>query len=248
MPPFIVGNWKMNPATRAEACALAKAVCDGAGDGADLLICPPFTALGAVAEVLRGSRVLLGAQDCHAAPAGPHTGDISPAMLADLGVTHVILGHSERRATHAETDDMVRHKARAALDAGLIPIVCVGETADQRASGRETEIVGWQLEGSLPPHFDGLVAYEPIWAIGTGRTPSRDEVATMHAFITEELIRQFPAMRRRQILYGGSVNAANAGTILALPHVAGALVGGASLLARSFLQIGQALALHQATR
>jgi triosephosphate isomerase len=238
---LIAGNWKMNPATVGEATALAKAVAAGAAGGCDLLVCPTFTALAAVGQALAGSAVRLGAQDCSAEAVGAHTGDIATAMLTDLGVTHVILGHSERRADHAETDEAVRRKTVAALAAGLVPIVCVGETRDQRASGRETEIVGWQLEGSLPQNFAGVIAYEPIWAIGTGRTPTEAEVATMHAFIFEELTRQFSGRAAGwPILYGGSVKPGNAAGLLALPHVGGALVGGCSLQAAEFLSIAAA--------
>jgi triosephosphate isomerase len=169
---------------------------------------------------------------------GAFTGDISPAMLRDIGASHVILGHSERRAGHGEIDEIVREKTVAALAAGLTPIVCVGETEEQRQSGQETEVVGWQIERSLPKGFSGILAYEPIWAIGTGRTPKDDEVAAMHLFIREELVRQFGEPGRAvQILYGGSVKPSNAASLLALPEVGGALVGGASLKAEDFLGI-----------
>jgi triosephosphate isomerase len=239
---LIAGNWKMNPTTLEQARALAQAIREGAAPGPDLLVCPPFTALAAVAEILRGSSVAVGGQNCHAEPSGAHTGDISAGMLRDLGASHVILGHSERRANHAETDETIRQKAVAAMASGLVPIVCVGETEDQRLSGRETEIVGWQLEGSLPKDFAGVVAYEPVWAIGTGRTPTEAEVATMHAFIFEELSRQFGAKADAwPILYGGSVKPGNAKSLMAIPHVNGALVGGASLVAAEFLAIAGAL-------
>ena len=242
MRHLIAGNWKMNPATRGQARALAQAVHDGAaGLGCDLLVCPPFTAVAEAAAVFGGSPVKLGAQDCSPDASGAHTGDISAAMLRDCGATHVILGHSERRGDHGQTDDLIRRKTLAAMEAGLIPVVCVGETEDQRHSGRETEIVGWQLEGSLPKSFAGVIAYEPVWAIGTGRTPTLADVATMHAFIFEELIRQFGAPAATwPILYGGSVKPGNAPALLAIPHVRGALVGGASLDAAEFLAIARA--------
>ena len=250
MRQLIAGNWKMYGSC-ASAVALAQGVAAGAGDAAcDLLVCPPFPHLSAVAAVLRDTPVALGGQDCHQAPQGAHTGDIAAPMLRDVGATHVILGHSERRQNHGEIDEVVREKTEAALRAGLTPIVCVGETDEQRRSGQETEIVGWQLAGSLPQGFVAArgadaggcaVAYEPCWAIGTGRTPTLDEVAAMHAFIREELIRQFGAPGHGiRILYGGSVKPGNARELLAVPHVGGALVGGASLNAADFLAIAAA--------
>jgi triosephosphate isomerase len=162
-------------------------------------------------------------------------------MLHDAGATWVILGHSERRQNHDETDELVREKTLAALAAGLMPIVCVGETADQRTGGQETEVVGWQLAGSLPKPFTGVVAYEPVWAIGTGRTATEQDVAIMHAFIRDELVRQFgDSGHDIRILYGGSVKSANAASLLAVPNVGGALVGGASLDPREFLAIARA--------
>ena len=239
MPQLIAGNWKMNTTT-AEAAALAQAIRGGA-PGCDLLVCPPATQLVAVAALLAGSPVAVGGQDCHWDAAGAHTGDISAPMLRDAGASWVILGHSERRANHAETDETVREKAVAAAAAGLMPIVCVGETDEQRSSGRETEVVGWQLAGSLPEGFAGVVAYEPIWAIGAGKSATEEDVATMHAFIRAELLRQFPATGgAMRILYGGSVKPSNAAELMALPHVGGALVGGASLQAADFLAIAAA--------
>ncbi len=236
MAKLIAGNWKMNPPNLEAATRLAAAVRSGAGGvGAKLLICPPFTALAGVGAALRGSEVLLGGQDCHARAYGAHTGDIAPEMLRDLGVSHVILGHSERRADHGETDAVVQAKVRAASAAGLTPLVCVGETEDERRDGQQHDIVGRQLHYSLPDGFGGIVAYEPIWAIGTGRTPTETDVAAMHLFIHAELRARFSATV--PILYGGSVKPANAAALLALPHVDGALVGGASLDAADFLAI-----------
>jgi triosephosphate isomerase len=222
--------------------ALAKGVVAGAqGIAADLVVCPTALHVAAVAEALRGSAVGVGGQDCHQARQGAHTGDIAAPMLRDAGARWVILGHSERRQDHGETDELVREKTLAAVEAGLTPIVCVGETADQRSGGQETEIVGWQLAGSLPKPFTGVVAYEPIWAIGTGKTATDEDVATMHAFIREELVRQFgDAGQTIRILYGGSVKPANAAALLAVPNVGGALVGGASLKADEFLAIARA--------
>ncbi len=246
MRQLIAGNWKMN-GLAGPARELAEAVRAGTGQagggslGCDLVVCPPATVLAAVAQALAGSGIGVGGQDCNAEPSGAHTGDIAPAMLTDAGASWVILGHSERRADHGETDDMVRNKVLAAVAAGLTPIVCVGETEEQRNSGRETEVVGWQLAGSLPKDFAGVIAYEPIWAIGTGRTPGEGDVATMHAFIREELRREFGARGESlRILYGGSVKAANAAALLALAEVGGALVGGASLNAAEFLGIARA--------
>jgi triosephosphate isomerase len=241
MPQLIAGNWKMN-CLSAEATALAEAVAAGAGGiGAELLVCPTALHLAAVAKVLAGSVVAVGGQNCHQDKHGAHTGDISAPMLRDAGASWVILGHSERRENHGETDELVREKTLSAVEAGLTPIVCVGETADQRSGGQETEVVGWQLAGSLPKPFTGVVAYEPLWAIGTGKTATEQDVAAMHAFIREELVRQFgDAGHLVRILYGGSVKASNAAALLAVPNVGGALVGGASLKADEFLAIARA--------
>jgi len=241
MPQLIAGNWKMN-CLAAEAVALAEGVAAGAqGLAAELLVCPTALHVAAVARALQGTPVAVGGQDCHQSKQGAHTGDIAGQMLRDAGATWVILGHSERRQNHDETDELVREKTLAAVEAGLTPIVCVGENADQRAGGQETEVVGWQLAGSLPKPFAGVVAYEPIWAIGTGNTATEEDVAIMHAFIREELVRQFgDAGQAIRILYGGSVKAANAGSLLAVPNVGGALVGGASLVAEEFLAIARA--------
>ncbi|HBK09230.1 MAG TPA: triose-phosphate isomerase, partial [Acetobacteraceae bacterium] len=166
MPQLIAGNWKMH-CLAADAVALARGVANGARDiAAELLVCPTALHVAAVAAALKGSNVAVGGQDCHEARQGAHTGDIAAPMLRDAGASWVILGHSERRQNHGETDELVREKCLAAVDAGLMPIVCVGETADQRSGGQETEVVGWQIAGSLPKPFNGVVAYEPVWAIG----------------------------------------------------------------------------------
>jgi triosephosphate isomerase len=241
MRQLIAGNWKMNQ-LRAPATELATAIRAGAqGLAGDLLVCPPFTVIEPVARALAGSPVAIGGQDCHTAQSGAHTGDISAAMLRDAGATWVILGHSERRHNHGETDELIREKVLAATEAGLTPIVCVGETEDHRTGGQETEVVGWQIAGSLPKPFSGVIAYEPVWAIGTGKTATENDVATMHAFIREELVRQFgnPGQDIR-ILYGGSMRPSNAASLLAVPHVGGGLIGGAALKAEDFLAIAQA--------
>jgi triosephosphate isomerase len=240
---LIAGNWKMNMLSQG-ARALAGAVRDGAqalSDRADLVICPPATALALVAAELAGSAVGVGGQDCHVKAEGAHTGDISAAMLKDAGARYVIVGHSERRADHGETDAIVCAKAQMAITWGLRPIVCVGETLVQRESGIAQAVVEEQVFNAIPSGFDaagGIVAYEPVWAIGTGRTATEQEIAEMHSFIRALLRnRQMGAV---PILYGGSVKPANAAAILAVPEVGGALVGGASLVAADFLAIAAA--------
>jgi triosephosphate isomerase len=240
---LIVGNWKMNGLSET-ARALARAVRDGAGTVADracLVLCPPATVLALVAAELNGSSIRAGGQDCHHKAEGPHTGDISAAMLKDAGASFVILGHSERRADHGETDAIVAAKARMALRFQLRPIVCIGETLAERDRGAAEAVVETQLLGSLPEGFaeaQGIVAYEPVWAIGTGRTPTRDEIGAMHRHIRRLLAER--EMAAVPILYGGSVKPANAAEILAVPEVGGVLVGGASLIARDFLAIAAA--------
>ena len=239
--PLIAGNWKMH-GNLAEALALARAVRDGAAPvTAELLVCPPFPHIQPVAEALDGSVVATGGQDCHAAAKGAHTGDVAAPMLRDVGASHVILGHSERRANHGETDAAVLAKAEAALAAGLVPVVCVGESEAQRLAGEAEPVVTGQLAGSLPAGFaaaGGVVAYEPVWAIGTGRTPTEAEIAAIHKAIRASLVARFGAAGGGlRILYGGSVKPGNAKAILALPDVDGALVGGASLVAADFLAI-----------
>lgn len=243
--PLIAGNWKMH-GTMAEAARLAGAVRAGAVDlGCDLLVCPTFLHVAAAASALAGGPVALGAQDCHAEAKGAHTGDVSAPMLKDAGCAFVILGHSERRADHGETDAGIRAKAEAALAVGLIPIVCVGESEAERLAGQAEPVVAAQLAGSLPDGFaaaGGVVAYEPVWAIGTGRTPTEAEIAAIHAMTRRALESRFGAAGATlRILYGGSVKPSNAAPILALPHVDGALVGGASLAEADFLAIARAV-------
>jgi triosephosphate isomerase len=210
----------------------------------DLMVCPPATLIARFAAAARGLSVAIGGQDCHAKASGAHTGDIAAEMLADAGASAVIVGHSERRTDHHETDDQVRAKALAAWRAGLTAIVCVGETRTEREADRTLKVVGRQLDGSLPDGATAanlVVAYEPVWAIGTGLTPTADDVALVHAFIRERLIGRFgPDGGGIRILYGGSVKPANAGELMAVPHVNGALVGGASLKAEDFLGIAAA--------
>ena len=238
--PYIVGNWKMH-GTRA-MLSEARAI-DRAAERlmkAEVALAPPFTLIHATRK--EAGLVGVGAQDCHAAEGGAHTGDISAAMIKDAGAGFVILGHSERRADHGETDADVKAKAEAALAAGLAVIVCVGETETQRDAGQAESVVTAQLEGSLP-RAEGAaekvtVAYEPVWAIGTGRTPTVEDVGQMHRTIRERLIEIYgEAGQQVRILYGGSVKPENAAELLAAEEVGGALVGGASLTAESFLGI-----------
>jgi triosephosphate isomerase len=243
--PLVAGNWKMN-GLRSSIAELAKIV-DGARDlaaRADLLVCPPATLLVEFAAAAKGSPVAIGAQDCHPEPSGAFTGDISAEMLKDAGARAVIVGHSERRIYHQETDALVRAKALAAKRAGLLAIVCVGETREQRGGGQTLDVVGRQLQGSLPDAAaqDTLVvAYEPVWAIGTGLTPTAADVAEAHGFIRKHLAGRYgEAAAGIRILYGGSVKPENAAELLAVAHVNGALVGGASLKSQDFLAIAAA--------
>ncbi|MFN3522944.1 MAG: triose-phosphate isomerase [Phenylobacterium sp.] len=238
--PLIAGNWKMNGL--AAALSEAKVVAAGAGESrARVALCPPATLIERMSAALAGSPVLVGGQDCHAEASGAFTGDISAEMLADAGARLVIVGHSERRAGHGEDDAAVAAKARAALRGGLEPIVCVGETLEERKAGKALTVVTGQVKGSLPPEMAGsafAVAYEPVWAIGSGLTPSIAEIEEVHRAIRETLVAMFGDHGAAQpILYGGSVKPANAAEILAAAEVGGALVGGASLKAADFLGI-----------
>jgi triosephosphate isomerase (TIM) len=243
MRKLAAGNWKMNglAAALTEAQALTAAhpapVCE-------VLLCPPATLIARMADAARGTALQIGGQDCHAADAGAHTGDISAAMLADAGAGYVILGHSERRADHGETDAIVHAKALAARKAGLVAIVCIGETEGERDAGTTLDVIAAQM-ASVPADStaEGLViAYEPVWAIGTGRTPTIAQIAEVHAFLRARLADRIGAAAAGvRLLYGGSVKPSNAAEIFAVPHVDGALVGGASLKAADFGAIVAAL-------
>ena len=239
--PLVAGNWKMNGLI-ASGGVLEKIIAGSRNlSNVDLMVCPPATLIAGFAAAARGSRVAIGGQDCHPLEAGPYTGDISAEMLKDAGAAAVIVGHSERRQHHGETDAQVRAKALAARRAGLAAIICVGETRAERDEGRAFPVVRRQLEGSLP---DGganfAVAYEPVWAIGSGLTPTAGDIAAMHEFIRDRLISRDPNSGPEiRILYGGSVRAANAAEVLTRDNVNGALVGGASLDADEFLAIAR---------
>jgi triosephosphate isomerase len=238
--PLIAGNWKMHGTDA--SLAEARAVGGGAWpDGVRVALCPPTTLIERMARALAGSKVLVGGQDCHPEAQGAHTGDVSAEMLAEAGAQLVILGHSERRAAHGETDATVAAKVEAALRAGLEPIVCVGETLAEREAGQALDVVTRQVHLSLPDSVSTnafTVAYEPVWAIGTGLTPSLDDIEAVHRALRAALVERLgEAGGRVAILYGGSVKPANAREILAVPEVGGALVGGASLKAADFLGI-----------
>ncbi|WP_048649378.1 triose-phosphate isomerase [Nitratireductor soli] len=237
--PLIAGNWKMHGtgASLAELSAIA------AGDipASEALICVPATLLSRAKDALEGGAVLLGGQDCHALASGAHTGDVSAEMLADAGASHVIVGHSERRTDHGETDADVAAKAQAAWRAGLTAVICIGETKDERQRGETLAVLSRQIAGSVPKAAaaaNTVIAYEPVWAIGTGLTPTAADVAEAHAHIRAELSGLLGgAAGAMRILYGGSVKPSNAAELLGIAHVDGALVGGASLKAADFLGI-----------
>ena len=232
---LIAGNWKMNGFADSIA-ELDLLLAAGALPGVELLLCPPATLIAAFAARARGGHVAIGAQDCHTAASGAHTGDLAAEMLRDAGADYLLVGHSERRADHGETDGIVRAKALAAHRAGCTPIVCVGETLAERQAGDTLAVIRRQVRGSVPDGVPGLVvAYEPVWAIGSGLVPTAEQVAEVH----DEIAALLPKGSR--ILYGGSVKPDNAATLLAVPNVSGALVGGASLTAASFLAIAKAV-------
>jgi triosephosphate isomerase (TIM) len=237
--PLIAANWKMN-GLKASIVELEKIIAGVRSLGAlDLVVCPPATLVAAFAAKAQGTAVAIGGQDCHAEPAGAYTGDISAEMLRDAGASAVIIGHSERRRYHGESDAVVRAKALAARRAGLLAIICIGETRAERDAGRTREVIGTQLEGSLPDAIGKVaIAYEPVWAIGSGLTPTRQDVSETHAFIRSRLSSRFAAAAAdTRILYGGSVKPSNAKDLLGVDDVDGALVGGASLSADEFLAI-----------
>lgn len=245
MRMLLAGNWKMHGlrGALAEIRALGRGTAESVPP-CDLLICPPATLLAEAVRAAEGTRIAIGGQDCHAEASGAFTGDISAEMLRDAGATHVIVGHSERRHYHGETDAVVAAKLAAAQRAGLIAILCVGETQAQRDAGQALDVVGGQLAGGIPPDMPAaglVIAYEPVWAIGTGRTPTTEQIAEMHAGVRAALTARFGAEAgQMRILYGGSVKPDNAADIFAVAGVDGALVGGASLKAADFLAIVRA--------
>ncbi|UXU74035.1 MULTISPECIES: triose-phosphate isomerase [unclassified Paracoccus (in: a-proteobacteria)] len=235
------GNWKMN-GTLASLAEVDRLLSDHPAPGCDVLICPPATLIHALAA--RSGHIAVGGQDCHPQPAGAHTGDIAAAQLRDAGASHVILGHSERRSDHGETDALVAAKAQAAHAAGLVAVICVGETEAQRDAGETLAVISAQLAGSVPQGATAantVIAYEPVWAIGTGRTPTGDQIAEVHALMRKELAARLSDGAEITLLYGGSVKPGNAAEIFAIAHVNGALVGGASLKADDFGPIIAAL-------
>lgn len=244
MRKLAAGNWKMNGTT--ENLAEIRALADlHPAPGCEILICPPATLIDRMADIAAAAGIAVGGQDCHAAKSGAHTGDVSAAMLADAGATYVILGHSERRADHGESDVDVAAKVGAAVAADLAPIVCLGETLEQREAGRTIDVVERQLRDSIPdgvPVDKLVVAYEPVWAIGTGKVPTTDQIAEVHATLRKRLVDRFgDEANGVRLLYGGSVKPSNAAEIFAVPDVDGALVGGASLKAEDFSGIISAL-------
>ena len=244
MKKLAAGNWKMNGSIAALA-EVSAVIAAHPNPACDVLLCPPATLIAPMAKTAKGSSLKVGGQDCHAKTSGAHTGDISAAMLAEAGATHVILGHSERRTDHVETDAQVRAKAEAALAAGLIAVVCIGETEAERNAGQTLAVIGRQLDGSIPAGATAdnlVVAYEPVWAIGTGRTPTLAEIGEVHGFLRNRLKGLIgEAAMSVRLLYGGSVKPSNAQEIFAVPDVDGALVGGASLKAADFGAIIAAL-------
>ena len=243
---LIAGNWKMN-CLSADGVALAKSVAAQVKAGkfdCEFLICPPFTLLSLVKKCLRGSKVGLGAQDVHFAEKGAHTGDISPLMIKELGCSYTIIGHSERRVDHAESNQLINQKAVAAHAAGLNTVICIGETEKERDAGKTIKVCQTEINGSVPADSTAkntVIAYEPIWAIGTGKTPTAADVQEVHAAIRQALAKKLgkATASKMRILYGGSVKPGNAAELLSLPDVDGALIGGASLKADDFIAIAK---------
>jgi triosephosphate isomerase (TIM) len=250
LTPLVAGNWKMNGlrADLAQVAAIRDAVATGNTVGAEILVCPPATLIAEAVRLCAGTPVAVGGQDCATEAFGAHTGDISAEMLKDAGASYVIVGHSERRIDHGESDSQVAAKAAAALRAGLKVILCVGETEAERAAGQAEARVAAQLEHSLPPDQSEAgrlaIAYEPVWAIGTGVTPSPRDVVAMHGFLRQRLKALLGNGEAVRLLYGGSVKPGNAVELLRAPDVNGALVGGASLKAAEFLAIANAAIQH----
>jgi triosephosphate isomerase len=244
--PLVAGNWKMNGLSGdlAELRSIAHGFMGGLDTETDALVCVPATLLGRAAQIVASTPVSVGGQDCHRGASGAHTGDVSAEMLKDAGATHVIVGHSERRTDHGESDADVHAKAEAAWRAGLIAIICIGETRAEREAGQTLAVLSRQIAGSVPDMAtaaNAVVAYEPVWAIGTGLTPTVDDVARAHAHIRAELTgRVGPQAERMRILYGGSVKPSNAVELMGVANVDGVLVGGASLKAKDFLAIAEA--------
>lgn len=241
--PLIAGNWKMNGlmSSLGEVQKLCERLTKGAAPRCTVAICPPATLLARITETVAPSGIVTGGQDCHPAQSGAHTGDVSATMLADAGAQFVIVGHSERRAGHGESDDLVRTKAQAGFAAGLIPIICVGETEAERRDGQAEAVVSRQVAASVPEEARGIdvvIAYEPVWAIGTGLTPTIEDIRQMHGMIRAQLVDRFGESGKAiRLLYGGSMKPGNAREILLVENVNGGLVGGASLLANDFYAI-----------
>ncbi|GAB5505786.1 MAG: triose-phosphate isomerase [Rhizobiaceae bacterium] len=244
--PLVAGNWKMNglSSSLGELTLIGQGFMKGLDTEADALICVPATLLARAAGVLSDTPVSAGGEDCHFNASGAHTGDVSAEMLKDAGASHVIVGHSERRADHSETDSLVSQKAEAGWRAGLVSIICIGETIEERDAGRTLDVLSTQIEGSVPAAAkpeNTVVAYEPVWAIGTGLTPTADDVAKAHAHLRARLADKLGAgADKMRLLYGGSVKPANALELLSVANVDGALIGGASLKAADFLGIAEA--------
>ncbi len=245
---LIAGNWKMNclleDGTNLAKEITAEVKAMGKLGNIEFLVCPPFTLLTTVKKALRGAKVALGAQDCHFNNSGAHTGDTSPAMLKDLGCSYVILGHSERRTDHFETNELICKKAIAANQEGLKSVICIGETLQEREDGQEVEVCKAQILGSVPDSATAantVIAYEPVWAIGTGKTPTAEQVQSIHAEIRKILTKKLSksVANKMQILYGGSVKPSNAKEFLGLADVDGALIGGASLKSQDFISIAK---------
>ncbi len=244
--PLVAGNWKMN-ASRAEAQALIKNIVDGLGDTeSEVLVCPPSVYIPLVADWLSGTDVVVGGQNCNQQTHGAYTGEIAASMLADVGCSYVILGHSERRAIYGETDEVAAEKFAAAQDAGLTPILCVGETLEERKSGEALAVISRQVAVVIDllgaqAFRNAVIAYEPVWAIGTGETATPEQAEEIHRAIRNQIANaDSECAQSLRILYGGSVNAKNAETLFLMPNIDGGLVGGASLKADDFLTICQA--------
>ncbi len=246
---LIAGNWKMNGLTAdgtTLAGGLAERMRTGASEAFEMLVCPPFVLIPKIVDAVAGSGIAVGGQDCHADEKGAHTGDTSAWMLKDVGCGYVIVGHSERRTDHAETDGLVKSKAEAALAAGLQVIVCIGETLEQRDAGQTLGVNRSQLHGSLPSGATAantVVAYEPVWAIGTGRTATPEQAQEVHSMLRAELVTALgqAVSDEMRILYGGSMNAKNAAELLSQPDIDGGLIGGASLKVDDFWTIAQSV-------